>query len=142
MKYYDEFVKGKWNNAIDVENFIELNYKEYLGDEKFLCKSSFKTNLIMEKVNDLLKKELKKKVLDVETTKVSGINNFLPGYICKEDDVIVGLQTDKPLKRMINPYGGIRMVYGELNSYGYKLDENIDKYFKLLGMLLKVLWLF
>ena len=130
MKYYDEFVKGKWCDTIDVENFIELNYKEYLGDEKFLCKSSFKTNLIMEKVNDLLKKELKKKVLDIETTKVSGINNFLPGYICKEDDVIVGLQTDKPLKRMINPYGGIRMVYGELNSYGYKLDENIDKYFK------------
>ena len=129
MKYYDEFVKGNWCKKIDVENFIELNYKEYLGDEKFLCKSTPKTNLVMEKVNDLLKKELNKKVLDIETSIISGINNFSPGYICKEDDVIVGLQTDKPLKRMINPYGGIRMVYNELNSYGYKLDESIDKYF-------------
>ena len=129
MKYYDEFVKGNWCKKIDVENFIELNYKEYLGDEKFLCKSTPKTNLVMEKVNDLLKKELNKKVLDIETSILSGINNFSPGYICKEDDVIIGLQTDKPLKRMINPYGGIRMVYNELNSYGYKLDESIDKYF-------------
>ena len=57
MKYYDEFVKGNWCKKIDVENFIELNYKEYLGDEKFLCKSTPKTNLVMEKVNDLLKKD-------------------------------------------------------------------------------------
>ena len=63
MKYYDEFVKGNWCKKIDVENFIELNYKEYLGDEKFLCKSTPKTNLVMEKVNDLLKKELNKKVI-------------------------------------------------------------------------------
>ena len=121
MKYYDEFVKGNWCKKIDVENFIELNYKEYLGDEKFLCKSTPKTNLVMEKVNDLLKKELNKKVLDIETSILSGINNFSPGYICKEDDVIVGLQTDKPLKRMINPYGGIRMVYNSLNAYNYKM---------------------
>ena len=60
MKYYDEFVKGNWCKKIDVENFIELNYKEYLGDEKFLCKSTPKTNLVMEKVNDLLNKELNK----------------------------------------------------------------------------------
>ena len=130
MKYYDEFIKGKWCDSIDVENFIELNYKEYLSDESFLCKPTDKTNFLMEKVNTLLKEELKKKVLDIETSKVSGINNFLPGYICSKDDVIVGLQTDKPLKRMINPYGGIRMVYSELASYKYKLDENIDKYFK------------
>ena len=129
MNYYDKFVKGTWCSSIDVENFIDLNYKEYLGDEKFLSKPSDKTINIMEKVNSLLQEELKKKVLDIETSKVSGINNFLPGYICPEDDVIVGLQTDKPLKRMINPYGGIRMVYSELAAYDYKLDENINKYF-------------
>ncbi len=129
MKYYDKFVRGKWCNTIDVEDFIKLNYREYLGNENFLCKTTTKTNLIMEKVNDLLQKELKKKVLDIETSKVSGINSFEPGYICKEDDIVVGLQTDKPLKRIINPYGGIRMVYQELASYGYKFDENIEMYF-------------
>lgn len=62
---------------------------------------------------------------------MSGIDNFMPGYIDKENEVIVGLQTDKPLKRIVNPYGGIRMVYSELESYHYKLDENVDKYFNL-----------
>lgn len=60
---------------------------------------------------------------------MSGIDNFEPGYIDKENEVIVGLQTDEPLKRIVNPYGGIRMVYNELDAYGYKLDENVDKYF-------------
>ena len=79
----------------------------------------------------LLKEELKKHVLDIDTTNMSGIDNFMPGYIDKENEVIVGLQTDKPLKRIVNPYGGIRMVYSELESYHYKLDENVDKYFNL-----------
>ena len=61
---------------------------------------------------------------------MSGINSFAPGYICDEDDVIVGLQTDKPLKRIVNPYGGIRMVHQELEAYGYHLDETVAKYFK------------
>ena len=80
---------------------------------------------------ELLKEELKKHVLDIDTTNMSGIDNFMPGYIDKENEVIVGLQTDKPLKRIVNPYGGIRMVYSELESYHYKLDENVDKYFNL-----------
>ena len=72
---------------------------------------------------------LKKHVLDVDTVHMSGINAFEPGYINEDDDVIVGLQTDAPLKRMVNPYGGIRMVYQELDAYGYKLDPTVDKYF-------------
>ena len=76
-----------------------------------------------------MKEELKKGVLDIDTERTSSIVAFGPGYIDKDNEVIVGLQTDEPLKRMINPYGGIRMVYQELESYGYKLNENIDKYF-------------
>ena len=72
---------------------------------------------------------MKKKVLDIDVDNMSGINSFKPGYIDKENEVIFGLQTDMPLKRMINPYGGIRMVYQELNSYGYKLNLEVDKYF-------------
>ena len=82
-----------------------------------------------KKCLELLKEELKKHVLDVDTVHMSGINAFEPGYINEDDDVIVGLQTDAPLKRMVNPYGGIRMVYQELDAYGYKLDSTVDKYF-------------
>ena len=77
----------------------------------------------------MLKEELKKHVLDIDVDHVSGINNYEAGYIDKDNEVIVGLQTDAPLKRIVNPYGGIRMVYQELEAYGYKLNPEIDKYF-------------
>ena len=82
-----------------------------------------------EDISEVLKEELEKHVLDIDTDHMSGINAFDKGYICKEDDVIVGLQTDAPLKRIVNPYGGIRMVYQELDAYGYKLNPEVDKYF-------------
>lgn len=123
------FKEGLWQKEINVENYIKENYEEYLGDESFLKPISSKTKKIWDKCNNLLLEELKKGVIDIDTKNMSGIDNFEPGYIDKENEVIVGLQTDEPLKRFVNPYGGIRMVYNELDAYGYKLDENVDKYF-------------
>ena len=126
---YDEFKGEKWKKQIDVEDFIRSNYTEYLGDESFLEGSSNKTSKLWKKCEILLKKELKKGILDVDLENISGINNFKPGYIDKKNEVIFGLQTDKPLKRVVNPYGGIRMVHSALNAYGYKLDYDIDNIF-------------
>ncbi|MBE6144816.1 MAG: formate C-acetyltransferase [Firmicutes bacterium] len=125
----DDFKGIKWRNSIDVENFIEENYTEYLGDDSFLEGISDKTSKLWDKCEDLLKEELEKGVLDIDTEHVSGINNYEPGYIDKDNEVIFGLQTSAPLKRIVNPYGGIRMVHSALESYGYKLNETIDKAF-------------
>jgi len=123
------FKEGAWTKEINVSDFIKTNYKGYDGDESFLEGTTEKTNRVWGKCSDLLKEELKKHVLDIDVDHMSGINAFDPGYISKDDDVIVGLQTDAPLKRIVNPYGGIRMVYQELDAYGYKLNPEVDKYF-------------
>ena len=125
------FKEGVWTKEINVSDFIKTNYKGYDGDESFLEGTTEKTNRVWGKCSDLLKEELKKHVLDIDVDHMSGINAFKPGYISKDDDVIVGLQTDAPLKRIVNPYGGIRMVYQELDAYGYKLNPEVDKYFNL-----------
>ena len=131
MKEWNDFKNGLWQEKIDVNNFIETNYKEYKGDESFLSGSTDKTKKVWNKCLDLLKLELKNGVLDIDVDNMSGINNFKPGYIDKKNEVIVGLQTDKPLKRIVNPYGGIRMVYDELKAYNYKLNKDVDKYFNM-----------
>ena len=123
------FKDGAWTKEINVSDFIKTNYNGYNGDESFLETTTEKTNRVWGKCSDLLKEELKKHVLDIDVDHMSGINAFEPGYISKDDDVIVGLQTDAPLKRIVNPYGGIRMVYQELDAYGYKLNPEVDKYF-------------
>ena len=123
------FKDGLWTEEINVSDFIKNNYHAYDGDESFLEGTTKKTDKIWNTCSELLKEELKKKVLDIDVDHMSGINAFDPGYICSEDDCIVGLQTDKPLKRIVNPYGGIRMVYQELEAYGYKLNPEVDKYF-------------
>lgn len=124
-----EFKGEKWKNNIDVENFIMENYTEYTGDESFLTSPTDKTKKVWSKCEELIQEELQKGVLDVEENIVSGIDNFLPGYIDKENEVIVGLQTDKPLKRIINPFGGFRMVRTELDAYGFKLNKDIETIF-------------
>ena len=123
------FKEGKWQECIDVSSFIDSNYTEYLGDDSFLESSSEKTKKVWDKCLKLFVKENKKGVLDIELKRVSGINSFKPGYICKSDDVIVGLQTDKPLKRIINPYGGVRMVHTSLEAYNHKLNPSLTKVF-------------
>ena len=124
-----EFVSGKWQEVIDVRDFIQKNYTLYEGDSSFLSGISEKTKKVWDKCLELLAEEQKRGVLDVETTKISGICNFAPGYIDKENEVIVGLQTDAPLKRIVNLYGGTRMAEQSLEKYGYSLDEKIKEHF-------------
>ena len=131
MNEYQKFNKGFWNEEINVSDFIKNNYKEYKGNENFLKGITQKTDKVWSKCERLLKEELEKKVLDIDVDNMSGINAFESGYIDKSNEVIVGLQTDAPLKRIVNPYGGIRMVYQELDAYGYKLNKYVDKYFNL-----------
>ena len=134
MDIWNNFKGTKWKESVDVSDFIINNYTEYKGDESFLVGSTSKTDKVWSRckeliAEELIAEELKKGVLDVDTVNMSGIDSFAPGYIDKENEVIVGLQTDAPLKRMVNPYGGIRMVYNELDAYGYKLDPEVDKHF-------------
>ena len=129
MEAWKDFKEGKWTREINVSDFIKSNYTKYDGDETFLKGTTKKTDSVWGKCSELLKEELKKHVLDIDVDHMSGINAFEPGYINEDDDVIVGLQTDAPLKRMVNPYGGIRMVYQELDAYDYKLNPEVDKYF-------------
>lgn len=129
QEYWNNFIEGSWCNEVNVKDFIQKNYKAYDGDESFLEVPTKKTNVVWDKCSSLLKEELKKHVLDIDVDHMSGINAYEAGYIDKDNEVIVGLQTDAPLKRIVNPYGGIRMVYQELDAYGYKLNPEVDKYF-------------
>lgn len=129
MEEWKNFIEGIWTSEVNVQDFIQKNYRPYSGDESFLCGVSTKTEKVWKRCEELLKEELKKHVLDIDCTHMSGIDAYDAGYIDKDNEVIVGLQTDAPLKRIVNPYGGIRMVYQELDAYGYKLNETVDKYF-------------
>jgi formate C-acetyltransferase len=126
---WKNFKEGKWCNEVNVKDFIQNNYTPYDQDESFLTTATTKTKKVAAKYEELYKEEAQKHVLDIDVDHMSGINNFEAGYICEDDDVIVGLQTDAPFKRIINPYGGIRMVYQELDAYGYKINPEVDKYF-------------
>ena len=128
-KEWKGFIEGSWCNEVNVSDFIKKNYVPYDGADTFLAGKTDKTSKVWSKCEDLLKEELEKHVLDIDTDHMSGINNFEAGYIDQENETIVGLQTDAPLKRIVNPYGGIRMVYSSLEAYGYKLNEEVDKHF-------------
>ena len=129
MNEWNGFKGVKWQKEIDVADFIANNYKEYRGDKSFLKGVSSKTEKVWKKCQSLLKKEAISGVLDVETDIIAGIDNFEPGYIDRKNEVIVGLQTDEPLKRIVNPYGGMRMVKKSLESYGYVLNKDIEMKF-------------
>ena len=131
FKQWDGFNVGEWTEDIDVRDFIQKNYTVYEGDKSFLVQPTDKTQKVWTQASELIIEEIKKGVLGVETGIVSGINNFKPGYLDKENEVIVGFQTDAPLKRIVNPYGGMRMVEQSLDAYGYELDKDIHKYFSL-----------
>nr|WP_207717846.1 formate C-acetyltransferase [Clostridium tetanomorphum] len=115
--------------CVDVRDFIQKNYVPYYGDDKFLKGISSKTKAVWDISNDLILKELENGILDVDTNTIAGIDSYEPGYIKKDREVIVGLQTDAPLKRIVNPFGGIRMVRQALEEYGYKMNSYIDEVF-------------
>ncbi|MBP2073390.1 formate C-acetyltransferase [Thermoanaerobacterium butyriciformans] len=123
------FQEGKWQKTIDVQDFIQKNYTLYEGDDSFLEGPTENTTKLWNKVLELMREELKKGVLDIDTKTVSSITSHDAGYIDKDLEEIVGLQTDKPLKRAIMPYGGIRMVKKACEAYGYKLDPKVEEIF-------------
>ena len=115
---------------INVKDFIYNNYAEYLGDDSFLQPMTERNQKLWSQCKELLEQEYKAGgVLDIETKVFSGINNFAPGYIDKDNELIVGFQTDAPLKRIINPYGGMRMVENSLKAYNYSIDEELKNHF-------------
>ena len=126
---WNGFAAGKWQRSIDVRSFIQKNWTPYLGDDAFLAGPTQRTKAVWERCEELLLQELKNGILDVDTHRVSGIDNYAPGYIDKENEVIVGLQTDAPLKRIVNLYGGTRMAKSALEQYGYQLDPEIEAHF-------------
>jgi len=129
MKSWEGFIKGNWNENIDVRDFIVKNYKAYEGNEDFLVGISPKTKKLWDKTEKLIKEEVLTGQVKIDTTCFSGINNYQPGYIDKDNEVIVGLQTDEPLKRIVNPYGGYRMVNDSLKAYGAKMDDGLEEHF-------------
>ena len=128
-KEWEGFNSGNWRHVIDVRNFIQKNVTPYEGDDSFLVGPTEKTQAVWGRCKELLQEELEKGILDVDTSVISGIDNFAPGYIDKENEVIVGLQTDAPLKRIVNLYGGKRMAEEALDYYGYELDPEVKRRF-------------
>ena len=130
-KNWNGFKSGVWQNEINVRDFIQQNYKAYEGDDSFLAGATERTNDMMKKVNSLFKLERQYGgVLDIDTTTVSSLTAYAPGYIDKENELIVGLQTNRPLKRGVNPFGGIRMARQACQAYGYKLSDKIEDEFR------------
>ena len=127
---WNNFKGETWKNEINVSNFIDENYTEYTGDDSFLANISEKTDAVWTKCQKLLRKEMEKGLLDVELKRISGINSFKPGYIDKKNETVVGLQTDKPLKRIVNVYGGLRTAKSALEAYNKTLDKKINKFFE------------
>ena len=134
----DKILKEEWNGfrgedwqtEINVSAFIDANYTEYKGDESFLVGPTEKTQKVWNRCKELLNEETKKGgCLDVETNILSGITAFAPGYIDKDNEVIVGLQTDAPLKRIVNMYGGTKIALKALETHGYKLNPEVLKHF-------------
>ena len=127
---WNGFKTGNWNKEIDVRNFIQLNYTTYEGDASFLAGESERTKKLWDEVAELCKKEIENGgTLDVDTKTITAIDAYKPGYIDKELEQIVGLQTDAPLKRAIMPYGGIRMVENSCKAYGYELNPEVSEIF-------------
>ena len=127
---WNEFKGYLWKEKINVKQFILDNYTEYTGDDSFLTEATDRTKKLNNMYAEMSKIEIEKGIYDVDTKTVSGINAFKPGYMSKEDEQIVGFQTDGPLKRMVNPFGGMRMVKSSLEAYGYELDPSVEEYFK------------
>ena len=130
-KNWSGFAAGAWQNEINVRDFIQRNYREYTGDSSFLAGATPRTEALMKRVRSLF--ELERQyggVVDIDTATVSSLTSYSPGYIDKENELIVGLQTNRPLKRGVNPFGGMRMVKQACEAYGYKLSQKVEEEFR------------
>ena len=131
MNAWRDFKGGKWQDRIDVRDFIQKNYTPYTGDESFLQPPTARTEKMLEKYEALCRAEQQNGgVLNIDTETVITATSFGPGYLDKENEIIVGLQTDEPLKRACNPFGGMRMVRSACEAYGYKVSDKIEEEFK------------
>ncbi len=129
-EYYDTFKGTKWKEDIDVRDFVLNNYTPYDGDSSFLAGPTANTSALWDELQKLQKEERAKGgVLDMETEIVSGLTAYGPGYLDKDKEVVVGLQTDKPLKRAFMPYGGIKMAEQSCTMYGYQPSEKLHEIF-------------
>ena len=130
-KNWQGFVAGEWQNSINVRDFIQKNYAPYEGDESFLAGATERTSTLMKKVQGLFALERQfGGVLDIDTATVSSLTAYSPGYVDKDNELIVGLQTNRPLKRGVNPFGGMRMVRQACEAYGYKLSNKVEEEFR------------
>lgn len=128
---WNGFQTGEWNEKIAVRDFIQRNYTPYTGEADFLADATPRTKALMEKCNALFKAEREKGgVLDVDTEHVTSLVTYDAGYIDKENELIVGLQTDAPLRRGVNPFGGMRMARSAAKAYGYELSDTIETEFR------------
>ena len=124
------FCEGDWQEHINVRDFINKNYTAYEGDASFLAGATERTKALNARLKDLQRQEREAGgVLSIDVSTVSSLCNYPAGYIDKENELIVGLQTDEPLKRGVNPFGGIRMARSACEAYGYKLSDEIERYF-------------
>ena len=130
VKAYDGFKGQLWKDEINVRDFIQENYTPYEGGDEFLAGKSEKTTKLFAIVEDLINKEIRESYRNADTSRFSSIDGFDAGYVDKDNEVIVGLQTDEVLKRIVNPYGGYRMVEQSLEAYGQEMDPVQAKYFK------------
>ena len=133
MKFdqWQGFAPGAWQESINVRDFIQQNYTPYTGDGQFLCGPTPRTSALMAKLNSLFAEEARRGgVYDVDVDRASSLTNYEPGYLDRENELIVGLQTDAPLKRGVNPFGGIKMTRKACEAYGYKLSDQVETEFK------------
>ncbi|MBH1940333.1 formate C-acetyltransferase [Mobilitalea sibirica] len=130
MNAWYDFKPGKWQNEINVRDFILTNYKPYDGDDSFLTTATDKTLELNEKYLELAKIEHEKGVYAINTDRVSSLLTYDPAYLDKENEIIFGFQTDSPLKRGVNPFGGIRMARQSCEAYGYSLSEEVEAHFR------------
>lgn len=128
---WNGFRAGAWQTAVDVRDFIQTNYTPYDAQPTFLAQATSRTRTLMDKVNHLFQLEREMGgVLDIDTQTVTSLTHYKPGYLDKEKELIVGLQTDRPLRRGVNPFGGIRMARQACEAYGYTLSEKIETEFQ------------
>lgn len=129
-KQWAGFKSGKWQEEINLRDFIQTNYTPYCGGGEFLAPATERTNELMGKLNRLFELEQERDgVLKIDTETVTSLTTYQPGYLDRDKEIIVGLQTDEPLKRGVNPFGGINMTRKACEAYGYKLSQKVEEEF-------------